>query len=50
MSIDSITYLLEVYWPYAAAAALIGLGAGWFSYTPTKTAAELPPAVPPSES
>jgi hypothetical protein len=31
MSLDSLFYLLEIYWPYLAAAAVIGLGAGWFS-------------------
>ncbi len=31
MTLDSLIYLLEVYWPYAAAALLIGLATGWFS-------------------
>lgn len=34
--LDSLTYLLEMYWPYAAGALLIGLVAGWFGYAPRK--------------
>lgn len=33
MSLDSLTYLLELYWPYMAIAAVIGLTAGWFSFS-----------------
>lgn len=36
MSIDSLTYLLELYWPFLAGATLIGLVAGWFSAAPKK--------------
>lgn len=34
--LDSLTYLLEIYWPYLAGALVIGLGAGWFSFAPRK--------------
>lgn len=34
--LDSLTYLLEIYWPYIAGVLAIGLAAGWFSYTPHK--------------
>ena len=33
MSLDSLTYLLEIYWPYMATAVAIGLVSGWFSYS-----------------
>lgn len=36
MSFDSLIYLLELYWPFLAGAALIGLAAGWFSAAPKK--------------
>lgn len=29
---DTLLYLGEFYWPYALAALLVGIGAGWFSY------------------
>jgi hypothetical protein len=32
MSLDSLIYLLEVYWPYLLAAGAIGLLTGWFTY------------------
>ena len=32
MSIDSLTYLVEVYWPFLVGALLIGLATGWFTY------------------
>jgi hypothetical protein len=32
MSVDSLIYLLEVYWPFLSAAAVIGLLTGWFTY------------------
>jgi hypothetical protein len=32
MSLDSLLYLLEMYWPFLLAAFAIGLGTGWFSY------------------
>lgn len=34
--LNSLTYLLEIYWPYLAGALVIGLGAGWFSFAPRK--------------
>lgn len=37
MSIDSVTYLLAIYWPYLAGALLIGVAAGWFSYARPKS-------------
>jgi uncharacterized membrane protein YbjE (DUF340 family) len=33
MSLDSLTYLFEIYWPYMAGALAIGLASGWFSYS-----------------
>lgn len=33
MSIDSLIYLVEIYWPFLLAALLIGLGTGWFTYS-----------------
>lgn len=33
MSLDSLTYLFEMYWPYMLGALVIGLGSGWFSYS-----------------
>ena len=32
----SLAYLMLVYWPYLAAAALIGIAVGWRSFTPPK--------------
>ena len=29
---DSLIYLLEVYWPFLLAALAIGLETGWFTY------------------
>lgn len=37
MSLDSLTYLLELYWPFLLAAFAIGLGTGWFSLTQNKS-------------
>jgi LPXTG-motif cell wall-anchored protein len=31
MTLDSLTYLLEVYWPFILGALLVGLLTGWFS-------------------
>ena len=31
MSLESLLYLLAVYWPYLAVALLIGVATGWFS-------------------
>jgi hypothetical protein len=36
MSLDSLTYLLEVYWPFLIAALLVGLLTGWFSVSRPK--------------
>jgi hypothetical protein len=36
MSLDSLTYLVEVYWPFMACALLIGLVTGWFSVSKRK--------------
>lgn len=35
MSVDSLIYLVEIYWPFLLAALLIGLATGWFSYRQT---------------
>ena len=34
MNWTSLVYLLAIYWPYLAAAALIGLIVGWRSFAP----------------
>lgn len=31
MSLDSLLYLVQVYWPFLAAAGVIGLVTGWLS-------------------
>ncbi len=31
MSLDSLIYLLEIYWPFLLGALAIGIGTGWFS-------------------
>ena len=37
MSLDSLIYLIEVYWPFLLVALVIGLATGWFTYSrPTK--------------
>ena len=36
MDFESLAYLLGIYWPYLAGAALIGLVVGWRSFTPPK--------------
>lgn len=37
MSLDSLTYLFEIYWPFLLGALVIGLATGWFTYPePTK--------------
>ena len=33
---DGLLYLAQFYWPYALGALLIGLGAGWFSFSVKK--------------
>ena len=32
MSLDSILYLLELYWPFLLGALVVGLATGWFTY------------------
>lgn len=32
MSLDSIIFLLELYWPFLAGALVIGLVTGWLTY------------------
>jgi hypothetical protein len=32
MSLDSLVYLTEMYWPFLTAAGLVGLLTGWFTY------------------
>lgn len=36
MSLDSLTYLIELYWPFLLAAFAVGLGTGWFSLSARK--------------
>lgn len=31
MNLDSLTYLVEIYWPFLVGAAVIGLVTGWLS-------------------
>lgn len=31
MTLDSLTYLLEMYWPFVLGAGAIGLATGWLS-------------------
>jgi hypothetical protein len=33
VSLDSLVYLVETYWPYLLGALAVGLGSGWFGYT-----------------
>ena len=37
MSLDSLIYLTELYWPILLVAFAIGLGTGWFSLTSKKS-------------
>ena len=37
MSWDSVIYLLGFYWPYLAAAGLVGIVVGWRSFSPPQT-------------
>lgn len=32
MSLDSLVFLLELYWPFLLAALVVGLLTGWFTY------------------
>ena len=34
MSLDSLIYLLEIYWPFLLAALGVGLITGWLTYQP----------------
>ena len=36
MSVDSLMYILGIYWPYMVAAAVIGVSAGWLSFARPK--------------
>ena len=36
MTLDSLTYLVEVYWPFMAGALLVGLVTGWLSLSQRK--------------
>lgn len=36
MSLDSLTYLLAIYWPILLGALAIGAITGWFSYSPPR--------------
>lgn len=36
MMMDGLLYLATYYWPYALAALVIGLAAGWFGYSVKK--------------
>jgi hypothetical protein len=36
MSLDSLIYLVEIYWPFLLAAFAIGIGSGWFSLNQKK--------------
>lgn len=36
MTLDSLTYLVEVYWPFIAGALLVGLLTGWLSVAKRK--------------
>lgn len=36
MNLDWVAYLVEVYWPFMAAALLVGLLTGWFSVSKRK--------------
>lgn len=36
MTLDSLTYLVEVYWPFMAGALVVGLVTGWFSVAKRK--------------
>jgi hypothetical protein len=32
MSLDSLTFLLELYWPFLVGAMAIGIATGWLTY------------------
>ncbi len=32
MSLDSLIYLLGIYWPYLTGALVVGVCTGWFTY------------------
>ncbi|MEQ1770732.1 MAG: hypothetical protein ABL879_12925 [Devosia sp.] len=36
MSLDSLVYLLEIYWPFLTGALVIGAAAGWYGGTRRK--------------
>lgn len=37
MSLDSLIYLLGLYWPFLLVAFAIGVVTGWFSLSPKKS-------------
>ena len=37
MTLDSLIYLIEMYWPFVLGAAVVGLVTGWWSVKPTKS-------------
>jgi len=32
MTLESLIFLAELYWPFLLAAALVGVGTGWLTY------------------
>jgi len=36
VSLDALSYLLGIYWPYLAGAGAVGLVAGWLSFSPAR--------------
>ena len=36
MSLDSLAYLIELYWPFLLGATLVGLLTGWFTTRPKR--------------
>jgi hypothetical protein len=32
MSLDSLVYLVEIYWPFLLGAGAVGLATGWLTY------------------
>jgi hypothetical protein len=36
LSVDSMRYLVEIYWPYLVGAGLIGFLSGWFFAAPPR--------------
>jgi hypothetical protein len=36
MSLDSLIYLVTIYWPFLLGALVIGVGTGWFSHSASR--------------